>query len=280
MRSMNDKTQKIYQQICKAIETDQIKLPTLPEVALKVKQAVEDEHQTANDIAELLTQDSALSARLLQLANSPLYASRHKIDNLQMAVTRLGLRIVKDLVVMLAIKQAFQPATPALDKAFRQAWQTSVDLAAACRVLAQQHGELNVEQAVVAGLIHNIGCLPIIELADRQPQLFKDIELDRVIHSLQNQLGEKILSFWGFPDSLVNVASDWSRFDRSHEGGTDYVDLVQVALLHTEHPAYNTPEDWSKIPAIGQLGLSPDTLSFDENTQRQLEETRASLMHI
>ncbi len=277
---MNENTQHIYTQICKAVETDQIKLPTLPEVALKVKQAVESEHQTANDIAELLTQDSALSARLLQLANSPLYRSRNKIDNLQMAITRLGLRIVKDLVVMLAIKQAFQPSNPQLDDTFRQAWQTSVDVAAACRVLAQSHAELNAEQAVVAGLIHNIGSLPVIELADRMPEMFDQLDMATVIAELQNPVGEKILAFWGFPDSLVQVAAHWGEFDRTHTGGTDYVDLVQVAFLHTEHPPYNTPQDWSKIPAIGQLGLDPDTLRFDETAQTQLEETRASLMQI
>ncbi len=80
---------KVLQQINTAIETDQIKLPTLPKVALKVRTAVEKGDHSATEIAELLAQDTALSVRLLQLANSPLYRARTKIDSLQMAITRL-----------------------------------------------------------------------------------------------------------------------------------------------------------------------------------------------
>lgn len=277
---MSEQAQHIYQHICKAIETDQIKLPTLPEVAIKVKEAVENDNQTAADIAELLSQDTGLSARLLQLANSPLYRSKNKIDNLQMAITRLGLRIVKDLVVMLAIKQAFKASNAEVDMQFRKAWKTSIDIAAACRVLAEGQKDMNTEQAVLAGLIHNIGSLPVIELAERQPQLFESLSLQQVIEEIQSQLGEKILSFWHFPQSLIDAASQWNQFQREHNGEADYVDLIQAALLHTEHKPCNTPADWSTIPAIDQLGLDPEALVFNELAQTQLDETRASLMQI
>ncbi len=277
---MNQQAQHIYSLICKAVETDQLKLPTLPEVALKVKSAVESEDQTAADIADLLIQDSALSARLLQLANSPLYRARHKIDNLQTAISRLGLRIVKDLVIMLAIKQAFKASDAKVDQQFRAIWQCSIDVASVSRVLSQSQGSLESEQAIVAGLIHNIGSLPLIELAERQPQLFEDLPLADAIPMLQSELGKKILSFWGFPQMLVNVASEWNQYEREHAGDADYVDLVQVAVLHTEHRPSNTPEDLTHIQAFGKLGLDPEVLEFDSDTQSQLDETRESLMQI
>ena len=83
---MSEQAQKVLQQLFKAVETDQIKLPTLPEVALQIREAVEKDNQSATDIANLLAQDSSLSARLLQLANSPLYRARSEIDSLQMAI--------------------------------------------------------------------------------------------------------------------------------------------------------------------------------------------------
>lgn len=277
---MNEQAQLIYSHVCKAVETDQLKLPSLPEVAMKVKSAVESENQTAADIANLLVQDSALSARLLQLANSPLYRARHKIDNLQMAISRLGLRIVKDLVIMLAIKQAFRASNPDIDQQFRAIWQCSIDVASVCRVLSQSQASLESEQAIVAGLIHNIGSLPLIELAERQPALFQELPLEEAIPVLQNQLGQKILSFWGFPQTLVDVASEWNQFQREHSGEADYVDLIQAAVLHTEHRPDKLPEDWSQIAAFRKLGLDPEALNFDADTQSQLEETRESLMQI
>ncbi len=278
---MSEQAQQVFQQLCKAVETDQIKLPTLPEVALKIRKAVERDNQSATDIAELISQDSSLSARLLQLANSPLYRARTEIDNLQMAVTRLGSRIVKNLVVMLAIKQAFKTRNKAIEERFRTLWQTSVDVAAACRVLAKEQTELDTEQAMLAGLIHNIGSLPIIELADRHPDLFAgEKNINDISLEIQGPLGKKILSFWNFPQPLIDVVSQWNNFNRENKENIDYVDIVQAALLHTQHAPDEVSENWSQITAINKLGLDPSIHNFDESVQNQLQQTRVSLMQI
>ena len=276
---MSEQAQIVLQQLIKAVETDQIKLPTLPEVAMKIREAVEKDNQSASDIASLLAQDSSLSARLLQLANSPLYRARSEIDNLQMAITRLGIRIVKDLVVMLSIKQAFKSKDKANEAQLKDIWQTSVDVAAVCRVLAKTQPSLDVEHAMLAGLIHNIGSLPVIELANRQPSLFSGNQniLD-VTREIQGELGEKILSFWNFPESLINVTRYWDQFTRNHESKADYVDIVQAAILHSQHVQNTYPEDWSTIPAISKLGLDPQVRNLDESLQIELDDTRKSLM--
>lgn len=278
---MSDQAQEVFNQLCKAVETDQLKLPTLPEVALKIRDAVEKDTHSANEIAELLSQDSALSARLLQLANSPLYRTRNEVDSLQQAITRLGVRIVKDLVVMLAIKQAFNTTNKEIEQQFREIWQTSIDVAAISRVLAKTQSGLDTEQAVLAGLIHNIGTLPIIELANRQPSLVGDTEnLLAIIRQIQGPLGEKILSFWHFPQALIDVVSQWNNFSREHSSNADYVDIIQAAVLHSHHTPIETPEDWSNIPAIEKLGLDPSIRDFDDTMQEQLNEARSSLMSI
>ena len=272
---------QVLQQINSAVETDQIKLPTLPEIALKIRTAVEKGDHSAIEIAELLAQDSALSVRLLQLANSPLYRARSEIDSLQMAITRLGVRIVKELVIMLAIKQAFSSSNKVLSDQFKQLWQTSIDVAATCRILAKAQPKLDVEHAVLAGLIHNIGSLPIIELASHKSALIPNAQtLSEVIKDIQAAVGNKILSFWNFPQSLIDVASQWNNFSRVHDRPVDYVDLVQAAILHTHHAPEYAPEDWSDIPAIHKLGLDPTIRTFDDTIQTQLDETCESLMQI
>jgi len=278
---MSEHTQQILQHLFKAIETDQIKLPTLPEVALKIRQAVDKDNVSAIDIANLLAQDSSLSARLLQLANSPLYRARAEIDNLQMAITRLGVRIVKDLVVMLAIKQAFKAKNKAIEKQFKYIWQTSVDVAAMSRVLASTQSKLDMEHAMLGGLIHNIGALPIIELANREPGLFDhDTSIEEIINQIQGEVGEKILSFWNFPQSLIDVAGQWNNFERDPVNDTDYVDIVQAAILYGPHLPTRLSEDWSKISSISKLGLDPKNQQLDETLQLKLNETRESLMQV
>ncbi|MES9896337.1 MAG: HDOD domain-containing protein, partial [Candidatus Thiodiazotropha endolucinida] len=106
---------QFLQKLSDAIDHNRITLPTLPEVALKVRDAVEREQSSANQIADIIASDAALSARLLQVANSPLYRGRVTIDNLQMAVARLGVRLVRSLVISLIMQQIFQATSDLLD---------------------------------------------------------------------------------------------------------------------------------------------------------------------
>ena len=81
---------EFLQQLQDAIRHNRITLPTLPEVALRVRDEVDKDSATAVKIAKTVATDAAVSARLLQVANSPLYRGRVSIDSIQMAVTRLG----------------------------------------------------------------------------------------------------------------------------------------------------------------------------------------------
>lgn len=87
-------------------------LPTLPEVALRVHRLVEDEPTSIAQIAMLLSLDPALSARLLQVANSPLYRGSETTENIKMAVTRLGNDVVRNLVTSLVMQQLFHSSFP------------------------------------------------------------------------------------------------------------------------------------------------------------------------
>ena len=152
---MSAKAETLLGDLKQAVKTDKLILPTLPDVALKIRDAVESERSTAQDISEALAQDASLAARLIKVANSPLYRTRNPIEDLQMAVTRLGIRIVRDLVVGLAMKQIFQATSDALDVHSRKIWSKSVDAAAISRMMATLVPGINPEQALLAGMIHN-----------------------------------------------------------------------------------------------------------------------------
>ena len=97
-----------------------------------------------------------------------MYRGRVEIDSIQQAVTRLGLKMVRSLVVSLAMKQIFQATSDALDTQFQQIWDDSLQVAAISRMLAGGVAELENEQAMLGGLIHNIGALPILTKIDER----------------------------------------------------------------------------------------------------------------
>jgi len=259
-----------------AIKDNSIVLPTLPEVALQVRDAVERDETTAQDIANLVATDVALSARLLQVANSPLYGGRVAIDSVQLAITRLGIRMVRTLVVNLAMKQIFQPTTSELDQRLRQLWEESVQVAALSRVLAQQASHLDRDQAMLAGLIHNIGSLPILIMAENFPKLIGDEErLDSLLAELAPVIGHQILQTWNFPDTLVAVPTHCTDLKYDSGEQADYVDLVQVATLECNTGAARraNPAECALAPAYSKIGLNPEEPVIEiEGVAEQIEE--------
>ncbi len=253
-------------ELFKAIDEHRLTLPTLPEVALRVRDAVESEKSSASQVADIVATDAALSARLLQVVNSPLYRGRNPIDNLQMAVARLGTKLVRSLVVSLIMQQIYQATNDLLDKRFRQLWEESVQVAAISRVLAQNLGHLDKEQALLAGLIHNIGALPILTMAEKHSELIDDsVELDRVIEALSPRIGERILQEWDFSESLIEVPKHFLELSYAHEGPADYVDVVIVSrlqtLMGTDHPV--NLHDLNAIPAFSKVGVEPELQMID-----------------
>jgi len=275
---MTEKAEQFFNELKSAVESDQLILPTLPEVALKIREAVESENTSAQQVAETLTQDASLSARLIQVSNSPLYRSRTPIEDLQMAVTRLGIRMVRDLVISLAMKQIYQATSDVLDEHFRRIWNTSVEVAAICRMLATTVPGINPEQALLAGLIHNIGALPILVMAEDDNELFNDGEaLGQVITELQGRVGILILETWNFGDAMIDVVKNAHNFSYDHEGGANLVDLVQIALLQGGH--IETDIDWDNVPAFAKLGMDTEVNIVDiEENKEIIESTKQSLM--
>ena len=267
-----------FESLQTAIKENKITLPTLPEVALKVRDAVEQENVTAHQIADMVATDAALSARLLQVANSPLYRGRVPIESIQMAVTRLGYKLVRSLVVSLAMKQIFQATNDTLDVRLRSMWEQSVEIAAISRVLSQNRRHLDKEQAMLAGLIHNIGSLPILTWAESYPELMEDeAELDKLVAELTPAIGTQILEFWGFPESLVKVAAEAQNLSYDSGPQADYVDVVIVARLQAL-PADKVGDmaSWINVPAFLKVGLDPEVEMIEiEGVAEDIESVQA-----
>jgi len=240
------------------LEANRLVLPTLPDIALKVRDAVSKGDTSANELANMIITDPALSARLIQVANSPLYRGANEIKNIQMAVTRLGNSTIRTLITSLVMQQMFKPTTALLENYFRSIWEQGVNVSAICRALASITPHLIPDEAMLAGLVHQIGKLPILTLVEKIPE-FRDSpsRLEKLLDKAHPHVGRIIMDSWNFPEELKLVACDYVDFQRDHAGPADYVDLVQVAFLQsiagTDHPACRV--DWDTVPAFNKLGL-------------------------
>lgn len=240
------------------LENDRLPLPTLPEVAIRVRETVDDDNATIRDISEIIITDAALSARIIQVANSALYRGLSSADTVHNAVTRMGLNTVRNLATSLVMKQLFQATNPVVDKYLRKAWKLSTDIAALSAVLAKSYTQLESDSALLAGLTHSIGLSPILVKAESDIALLNNTEkLDQIIYDIYPAIGAKILENWGFSASMVSVPAEHLNIDRIHDGPADYTDVVQVALIETvtgsDHPLGHL--DSSEIAAFKRLGM-------------------------
>lgn len=277
---MSKLAEKVLQELIHAIENDELVLPTLPEVALKVREAAEDPDVGIPQISKVIGNDAALTARIIKVVNSPLLRSNKEITDLQMAVSRLGINYTCNLATGLAMEQMFQATSDVVDRKMREVWNKSTEIAGICHVLCRHYTRLMPDQATLAGLVHQIGVLPILTYAEEHNELLADsISLNHVIEQIHPIIGDKILRTWEFPEPIAIVPSQYLDFTRD-SAKVDYVDIVQVATLQSylgsEHPY--TQLDWSKVPAFAKLGLDPQVdMQADEDLSAAMEAATSML---
>jgi len=277
---MSTLADKVQRELTRAIENDELILPTLPEVALQVREAAEDPDVSIIALSKVIGNDAALTARIIKVVNSPLLRTNREITDLQMAISRLGINYTCNLATGLAMEQMFQATTDVVDRKMREVWNKSTEVAAISHVLCRHYTRLLPDQATLAGLVHQIGILPILTYAEEHGELMADsISLNHVIDRIHPLLGEKILRAWDFREPIAIVPGQYSDFTRN-SSTVDYVDIVQVATLQsylgTNHPY--TQLDWSQIPAFAKLGLDPSTLlQEDEDLSAAMDAAMSML---
>ena len=258
------------------LKANRLKLPTLPQVALKINDVIDSPDATAKNIAKVISTDAALSARMMQVANSPLVRTASPAENVQAAITRMGMAVVRNIVTSFMVNQLFHSKHDTLKKRMSVLWNHSAHVAAISHVLANHFTQLKPDDAMLAGLIHDIGKLPIIAKAENDTELANDpATLDKLDAKLHSVLGKVIVQTWHFAPELITAVAEHENLIRDSEQ-LDIADVVTVANLLSyagkNHPLAKA--DWTSVPAFKKIGLSP------EDSIATLEEARDEIAEI
>lgn len=263
------------------LRSNQISLPSVPDVAWKVRRLVDRDDSSANQVAQAVAADPAMAAKLVRASNSPLYRGFSDVRNVREAVVRLGMRTTRQLVTVFALREVFKTRQPALQKEMDRLWRHSREVAALSWVLADGATRLNPEEAMLAGLLHDIGVVPVLVQAEHHVNLFADqANLAHAVAELRADVGTAMLESWSFPASFteaVRHAEDWGYESRDPE--PQLVDVVIVAQLHSmigsgqnaSLPAFD------EVPAYRRLG------ELELNASRSLQlltEARARVEEV
>lgn len=219
------------------IRTDTLVLPSLPEIALKIRKMAEDPNVNLNKMAEMISHDPALSARIMKIANSAFVGRGVHVNSLHQATTRIGLRYIKNVVTAMAMEQLFVCKSALIKTQMDKVWAETLELTAFALTAMQQynaafkHTAVNFDTMTLAGLVHNIGALPILTEAEKQLEIFGDEAFIRKsIDNISGKIGANILTSWGFPKELIEVAEQWdcNSYQPAHPS---YVDFIRIAAI-------------------------------------------------
>ena len=194
-------------------------LPTIPVVAMKVLQLIENESTTSEDLAKVVSSDPAVAARVLKISNSTFFGCKRQINTLSHAIMMLGYNTLKSLVMAASVKQVYK--TYGLTE--KMLWEHSFGAGLAARIIAGTTQLANDEEAFLGGLFHDIGKTIMNNIDSNQFQMvmqrcynedisFQDAEQQFYPYS-HADVGGLVIQKWNFPDMLMKAVLEHHRFN-------------------------------------------------------------------
>jgi len=228
----------LYTILVEKIKQDSLVLPTLPEIALKVREAADDPEVNLGHMSEVISHDPALSMGILKVANSAMLGRSVKVETVAQAVTRIGLRQIKSIATAMALEQVFVSENEIVSLYLKKSWSKTVDVASVAISLMtfylrdNKHSSLTLDTVTLAALIHSIGVLPILTEAENHPDVFANPTfLQQAIIKLSSNIGAEVTKAWGLSEEFTEIVSSWSDLTvlptQAH-----YLDFVRAGAIY------------------------------------------------
>lgn len=238
----------------------EVVFPTYFDAVLRLRKVLQDPNETIGGIATAVSLEPLISAKLLHLANSVAFNPQgNQVVDLKSAVSRLGLNAVRSAALSIVMAQLLRAKGMAsFADLTHKLWEHSIHTAAAARVLAREHTRFNADEAMLAGLIHDLGAFYMLYRATQYEELRERPDTVRyLIVQWHESIGISLLNALGLPEEIVNATEDHDRLRPAPETLRTLSDVIYVAnMLSGGH------FEW----LMQDLGSTPDEL--DELSRR------------
>lgn len=197
---------EIIQEVVRKIQNDEMTLPVLPNVVHEIESLANDPETKIETLVKVLERDAVVSLALVKLANSPLYRGTEKINRVSQAVSRLGMKEVRNMVAAIAIRSLYGTNSQTFKKLMVNQWRHSLACAYGCVVIARELSLEDPDRYFLMGLVHDVGKVVLFRVLSEMSlqeasldmaALMKNIE---VVHS---NLGGVLLQTWKFDRETI-----------------------------------------------------------------------------
>ena len=194
-------------------------LPTIPVVATKVLQLIENETTSAADLAKVVSSDPAVAARVLKISNSSFYGCQRQVQTLSHAIMMLGYNTLKSLVRAASFKQVYK----SYGLTEKMLWEHSFGAGLAARIIASSTRLVNEEEAFLGGLFHDIGKTIMNNVDSQQFQSIMQkcynenisfVEAEQYFYPYSHaDVGGLVIKKWNFPEMLMKAVLEHHHFN-------------------------------------------------------------------
>jgi HD-like signal output (HDOD) protein len=266
--------------LAKELSGGRVELPSFPDAAARTQHVLSDENVTSERIARVVGSDAGLAGRILTMANSTLlHRGGAPVTDLKVAVARIGHDNIRAAALAYANAQLRRaPELAHIRSQLETCWQDGVRVAALTHAMAKETRGIRSDEALLAGLLHNIGKIYIIARSPKQGAMQVD---DPVLRDWYPGIGTALIENWKLPEDIAKAVGGQLEIDRTHEDeAADLQDLLIVAVAVAEQMKTNNADDsaLAKLPAATALGLSDSALvRIMLESQAEIEMLQAAL---
>ncbi|HSG21483.1 MAG TPA: HDOD domain-containing protein [Azonexus sp.] len=201
---------RILEDIARDLSGD-INFPICMDAAILVRNTLKDPFANLARVAQVVGFEPLISSKLLRLANSVSYNPAGKtISDLSTAIARLGFDVVRTTSLAVAMDQMLKSRNLAnFDQIGQSFWEHSVEVSAISRVLARRLGRINPDEAMLAGLVHDIGIFYLLYRAAEYPEYRRDLPATfELLRGWHESIGESLLHILGLPESITEAVRE------------------------------------------------------------------------
>ncbi|HJV94258.1 MAG TPA: HDOD domain-containing protein [Azonexus sp.] len=265
----NAVTFKVLEDIAKDLSGDQISFPTFLDITFQVRTALRDPNLNVEQLAKLVGAEPLMSTKIIRMANSvALNPSGREIADVKSAIVRVGMEAVRTVSFAVAMEQLLQSKQMhAFEDISKKLWNHTSHVAALCRVLARKIAKINGDEAMFAGLVHDLGVFYLMSRAANFPELVNDkVELHALLVGWHDSIGHALLSALGSPESVL-VAVQEHETDREIKVLKSLSDVLYVA-----NKIANRSSSWRDPELDGAVDTSMLDDIFDAETLKEIVE--------
>jgi len=252
---------KFVSALARELSTGRVELPSFPEAAARVQQVLSDDSVTSERIALVVSADAGLAARVLTLANSTLlHRGGAPVTNLKTAVTRIGYENIRTAALAYANAQLRRaPELLRIRAQLERCWQQGMRVASLAHAIAKESRSVRPDEAMLAGLLHNIGMVYILARSPRDSAA--ETLQDAALRAWYPGIGQALIENWKLPEEIALAVGGQLEMERRHEGPADLHDLLIVAVHLAEQMVEGTEAaDPAQIAPAAALGLNDSAL--------------------